>query len=185
MRPTIRRSLLLALITSFVWAPPNAFAQKPTARAADVAGRAPAAKKLLSTVGHWFADVDGSMFYFQFRPNGSYTYTHIDVDKVTRAQHAGAFDVRVTRFADDRWPGVAAPPTDARKNKSFELLLKPAVVEVTSSDPQGLPDDRPGEYRLSFTLAAEGTTDAPTVTILAATLPPDSAFGRLTFTPGP
>lgn len=173
-----------ALALALLLTPSTAFAQKPVPRAADIAGRAPAAKRLLSSIGHWAASTESGVFYLQFRANGSYTYTHIDQDKVIRAQHAGHFDVRTARLGDERWPGVAAQGLDAKKNRGFELLLEPSAVEVQASDPQGLPDDNPGEYRLTLTLAGDaGPT--PTLIILSTTLPPDSAFGKLTFTPGP
>lgn len=173
------------LVVTVVLASSTAFAQKPPARASDIVGRAPAAGRLLSGIGHWFARNDSGVFYLQFRANGSYTYTHIDQDKVIRAQHAGRFDVRMARVTDDRWPGVAAAGVDPRKNRGFALLLRPGVIEVMASDPQGLPDDNPGEYYLTVTLGGDGGGAAPGFSILNTTLPPDSAFGTLTFTPGP
>lgn len=161
-----------------------AIAQERAMKTADLVGKPAAARRLLFTVGHWASQDDGT-FYFQFRSNGTYTYTHIDTGKVTRVQQAGRFDVRSASLSDERWPGVAAPDVDARKNRSFELRLYPAAVEVSSSDPQGLPDDQPGDYRLTITLPDVGTPGTPTFTVLSETLPPDSTFGRLTFKPGP
>lgn len=180
-RPLTVRALALAMAwISFVH---PLSAQQRAVRTADLVGRAAAVKRYLATVGHWSTSQGDGTFYLQFRANGSYTYTHLDPSKVIRAQQAGHYDVRATNLADERWPGVVAPDADARKNRGFELRLEPASIEVASSDPQGLPADQLGAYRLTIALA--GDAAAPSFTMLADTLPPDSAFGRLTFTPGP
>lgn len=175
----------IALMLTGVPTEPFAAAQPRVPRTADIVGRAAAARRFLATVGHWSATQQEGTFYVQFRANGSYTYTHIDPTKVIRVQQAGQYDVRTANLSDDRWPGVAAPDADARKNRGFELRLAPASIEVASSDPQGLPDDQPGDYRLTITLADDTSAASPRFTILSETLPPDSTFGRLTFTPGP
>lgn len=180
--PRLVRAALCAGVLSLMLQP--VIAQERTLRTADLVGKSAAVKRLLFTVGHWVSQDDGT-FYFQFRANGTYTYTHIDTGKVTRVQQAGRFEVRTANLSDERWPGVSAPDADARKNRSFELQLAPASFEVSSSDPQGLPDDQPGQYRLTVTLQAPAASGQPSFTILSDTLPPDSAFGRLTFRPGP
>ena len=178
----LARTGLCAVVLSFMLQP--LLAQERGLRTADIVGKSAAAKRLLFTVGHWTSQDDG-VFYFQFRANGTYTYTHIDPTKVTRVQQAGRFDVRAARLADERWPGVDLAGADPKKNRGFQLVLDPAAIEVAGSDPQGLPGDEPSEYRLTLTLPPSGSSDAPSFAILSDTLPPDSAFGRLTFRPGP
>ncbi len=188
MEQSRRGFLSLVVISVLAAAPTTVAAQGRGVTRRDVEKSLAGATRMLATVGHWTAEADGGRFYFQFRSNGTYTYTHIDRDKVVRAQQAGGFTVRESRRAEAGWPrvtgGVEAGET-ATSRRGLLLVVRPGSVTIQSSDPAELPGDAQAEFRLTFRYGAEDTPSTPNFDLLSAALPADSEFGRLRFTTGP
>lgn len=180
--------LSLVVIGVLAAAPATVLAQGRGVTRRDVEKSLSGATRMLATVGHWMAEADGGRFYFQFRSNGTYTYTHIDSDKVVRAQQAGGFSVRESRRVEAGWPRVAGGGEGGETTTSGRgllLLVRPGSVTIQSSDPAELPGDAQAEFRLTFRYSADGTASTPSFDLLSAALPADSEFGRLRFTTGP
>lgn len=163
-----------------------ASAQRRADRGAELANRLSAARAELLDVGHWTSTENGGRFYLQFRPNGTYTYTHIDSDRVMRAQQAGAFSLRFSDRKEDDWPGVLGPGPDDRRGKGLRLTLQPGAIQVPGSDPPGLPGDEAADYRLRFIVEGDpGASATRGFDMLLMSEEPNGEFGRLRFTPGP